>query len=264
VTAEAEIRPAVRFGGDPETVTIATPSGQWTLARFAEYDKSKVAIGEEKCAHAYYLENSIALNAGAALVDRVFDEITPILLGASYATGMSVTVNRSTMGSELPLLQPTDHWPRECSMSQGSPVFTSVAEFQALVERFVRAWTPAGQTEKTRLLVHHWLDALACWSMEDLYLSATTLLQIIVATEADRQGQRLTFYNGVTAAAQRMAFNLCRMTSRTCATTSYMKGASVGRRSPIATSSPARQWWLNSSTGSMTTCTQHLPLASNR
>jgi hypothetical protein len=30
--------------GDPETVEIATASGTWTLARFAEYDKSKAAI----------------------------------------------------------------------------------------------------------------------------------------------------------------------------------------------------------------------------
>jgi hypothetical protein len=41
--------------------------------------------------------------------------------------------------------------------------------------------------------------------MEDLYLSATTLLQVIVATEAARQGKReLKFYAGVDAAATSM------------------------------------------------------------
>jgi hypothetical protein len=40
--------------------------------------------------------------------------------------------------------------------------------------------------------------------MEDLYLSATTLLQVIAATEGHRQGDDLTYYAGVTAAAQRM------------------------------------------------------------
>jgi hypothetical protein len=192
---------------DPDTVTIATPSGTWTLARYAEYDKSKAAIAEGKCANTYYLEHPVALAAGAALVDRAFDEITPILLAASYATGMSVTVRSSTMGSELQILQTSDHWPRERAMGKGSPVFHNVAEFQDLVERFVAAWSGSGQTQKARLLVHHWLDALACWSMEDLYLSATTLLQIIAATEADRQGKDLSYYGGVTDAAQRMGIH---------------------------------------------------------
>jgi hypothetical protein len=41
--------------------------------------------------------------------------------------------------------------------------------------------------------------------MEDLYLSATTLLQIICATEANRQGKDdLPFLPGVNAAASRM------------------------------------------------------------
>jgi hypothetical protein len=79
----------------------------------------------------------------------------------------------------------------------------------SLVERFVRAWPGAGQTEKALLLVHHWLDALACWSMEDRYLRATTLLQIIVATEAMRQGKpELRFYPGVTAAAHRIGIRV--------------------------------------------------------
>jgi hypothetical protein len=194
--------------GDPETLALATPSGTWTLKRFPEYAKSKAAIAEGKSANTYYLEHPVTLAAGAAAVEAAFNEITPILLGASYATGMSVTVKRSTMGSEVTLLQPTDHWPRERAMESASPIINSSAEFVSLVEPFVRAWAGAGQMEKALLLVHHWLDALACWSMEDLYLSATTLLQVIVATEATRQGRDLRYYPGVTAAARRMGIRV--------------------------------------------------------
>src|SRR5262245_39665459 len=84
--------------GDPETVTVATPSGTWTLARHANYDRSKATIAEGQCANTYYLEHPVELTAGAAVVDKAFDEMTPILLGASYATGTSVTVKDSTMG----------------------------------------------------------------------------------------------------------------------------------------------------------------------
>jgi len=195
--------------GDPHTLVLATPSGTWTLERFAEYATSKAAIAEGKCAITYYLEHPITLAAGGAAVDASFNEITPILLGASYATEMSVTVSSSTRGSELQILQTSDHWPRERAMSSASPIINSSAEFVSLAEQFVGTWGGAGRTEKALLLVHHWLDALACWSMEDLYLSATTLLQVIVATEAARQGvQRLSYYPGVTAAAQRMGIQV--------------------------------------------------------
>jgi hypothetical protein len=195
--------------GDPEMVSLATPSGRWTLTRFADYENSKAAIAEGKCANTYYLEHPITRKAGAAVVDAALDEITPILLGASYATGMSVTVKSSTMGSEVSLLQPTDQWPRERAIESASPVINSSAQFVNLVERFVAAWPGPGRTEKALLLVHHWLDALACWSMEDLYLSATTLLQIIVATEAARQGKsELRFYPGVADAARRMGVHV--------------------------------------------------------
>jgi hypothetical protein len=181
--------------GDPETLELATPSGTWTLERFADYEKSKAAIANGQCAHTYILEHP----APAA-----FDELTPILLGASYATGLTVTIRRSTMGSEMQIMQPSQHWPRDRAMESASPIVNSPAEFIDLGERFVKAWAGVGQTEKALLLVHHWLDALACWSMEDLYLSATTLLQVIVATEADRQRRHLNYYPGVTAAARSM------------------------------------------------------------
>jgi SAM-dependent methyltransferase len=74
-------------------------------------------------------------------------------------------------------------------MGLGSPSTRTADEFRNLLEAFLRAWPTNGQTEKALLLIHHWLDALACWSLEDLYLSTTTLLQVISATEADRQGK---------------------------------------------------------------------------
>lgn len=75
--------------GDPEELEFVTPSGTWTVRRFAEYEKSKAAIAEGKCAHTYFLEHPARLDGGAAVVDAAFHEITPILLGSSYATGLS-------------------------------------------------------------------------------------------------------------------------------------------------------------------------------
>lgn len=199
--------------GDPDNLTITTPAGPWILAKTPNFATTKAAITGATSVRpqhlpvgeTYFLENPISLDLGSAAVDQAFDEITPILLAASYATGMSATINRSTMGSSASIIQPSDHWPRVRALGSGSYVISTSDEFIRLVEAFVQVWPTKGQTEKARLLVHHWLDALACWSMEDQYLSATTLLQIIVATEAQKQGKAsLKYYDGLEDAANRM------------------------------------------------------------
>ncbi|MHC2633947.1 hypothetical protein ACVME5_006630 [Bradyrhizobium liaoningense] len=189
--------------GEPEALDINTPSGTWRLERAAFYDRSKEAILEGKCARTYALEHPVSMGDGAAACDAAFEEVTPLLLGASYLTALSVTSDSSVPHSSVQMMQVGSHWPRERSMGHGNPVVGNPGEFVASLEAFVRAWPTAGHQEKARLLIHHWLDGLACWSFEDLYLSATTLLQVIAATEERVQNRDLSFYNGVTGASNR-------------------------------------------------------------
>jgi hypothetical protein len=195
--------------GDPLKVLITTPLGGWQFVQMPEFLQNKAAImgaGPKRprmnpVAETYYLQDIQGVNDAL----QRLDEVTPILLAATYATGLSVACDRATKDGGPFLAQQSEHWPRARALDRPSYVVTSVDEFPRLVEAFVKAWPAAGQTEKALLLVHHWLDSLGCWSMEDLYLSATTLLQVIVATEAAKQGKReLSFYPGVTAAAKRM------------------------------------------------------------
>lgn len=190
--------------GEPDTVDIQTPSGVWQFGKFADYQKSVAAIKQGQCATTYFIENPIPLVPNAAS-EAAFNELTPILLAASFATGLAVTIRQSTQGSSVMFTGPLNSWPRDRAIDMASPVVNSADEFRELVEKFVTGFSTLGRSEKALLLVHHWLDSMACWSLEDLYLSATTLLQIIVATEEDRQGvSRLYYYDGVDAAAQRM------------------------------------------------------------
>ncbi len=135
------------------------------------------------------------------------------------------------MGSEVSILQRTEHWPRDRAIDMASPVITSSDEFRELVERFVAAWFTTGRSEKALLVVHHWLDALACWSMEDLYLSATTLQQIIVATEATLQcKQELPFYSGLEAAANRKGIRVLSPDFKNMRNELIHDGQLIGRR----------------------------------
>tara|TARA_B100000427_G_scaffold319660_1_gene318169 strand:- start:195 stop:1034 length:840 start_codon:yes stop_codon:yes gene_type:complete len=190
-----------------QRLLINTPTGTWELEQEQNYAALKNSVCSHKCAETYSIEHPVSMQNGAAACDAAFEEVTPIVLGASFALGLSVTVKRSLPSSECSIMQPSDHWPRERAMGAGTPIVTTDAELISCIEKTVTAWKTAGASEKALLLIHHWLDALGCWSFEDMYLSATTILQIIAATEEHRQGQNLSFFNGVTDAANRFSIS---------------------------------------------------------
>lgn len=215
--------------GDPDIVALSLPTSAWRLEKHPEYTNSKRAIEGYQCAETYFLISDI--EQGDPLLEAAFSELTPIFLASTYATGLTVTSVRSMEWSEIKLLQRSEHWPRDRAMDMPSYIVRSPEEFSDLVEKFVHSWPGVGQTEKARLLVHHWLDAIVCWSMEDLYLSATTLLQIIVATEATKQGkQELPFYVGVEAAANRFGLHVLSADFKNMRNELVHDGQLIGRR----------------------------------
>lgn len=190
---------------DPDELNIHAPSGDWKLSKFAKYSKSKSAIISGQCAHTYAIENMVSMDDGAAACEANLGEMTPILLGASYISGLSVTAKRSLPHSDVMLVQPSDHWPRERAMGGGNHCISSHQEFIEVIEKFVAAWPAIAAQEKMLILIHHFLDALGCWSFEDFYLSATTLLQIIAATEERITGNsNLSYFAAVQSASQRV------------------------------------------------------------
>jgi len=189
--------------GAAQTLKLNTPCGVWTFEKDANFNDAQKAMAKGQCAETYIVDHPVSMRDGATACDEAVNEMTPILLAASYFLGLSVTAKRSTPFSEMMILRPSDHWPRERAMGEGTPLVDSDSALIGQMELFVRAWKSAGQAEKALLLVHHWLDALACWSFEDMYLSATTLLQVVAATEETRQGKSLSFLQGVTGASNR-------------------------------------------------------------
>ena len=192
--------------GDPQSVTIAGLHGDWILARAANFALGQNAIlNLHQCAETYEAEHPVTLAAGAAVADATASEMLAICLGASYATGLSVTTRRALPGSEMQFLQVGPRFPRGRSWSGTEAVVNDANEFKTFLDAFLVGYRTVGQTEKVRLLVHHWLDSLSCWSLEDLYLSATTVLQTIAATEKRKApiAHKPSFYKYVRAAAVR-------------------------------------------------------------
>jgi hypothetical protein len=190
--------------GDPEELVVAGAHGDWVLAREPDFAARKAAVLEQSMCHeTYRAEHPVDGAAGPAAVEGTVGELLPLCLGTSYLSGSAVTVHRSLPWSDLQIIEVPSNFPRERSAAGPGPVVNDEHEFRAALAAFLAAYPTLGRAEKVLLLVHHWLDALACWSLEDLYLSATTGLQVIAATEEGRQGAGLSFLRAVTDAAVR-------------------------------------------------------------
>lgn len=130
--------------GEPNDCRISTSSGGWNLEKNTNYLQSKKAITTGQCAHTYAIENEISTEDGAVAVDSSFEEITPLLLGASFLSGLSVTAKASLPHSDVSIIQSSDHWPRERAMGVGNPCVTTQLEFTENLEKFVSAWPSKG------------------------------------------------------------------------------------------------------------------------
>lgn len=164
--------------GDPLELELTMPSGAWTLTRDPNFQRSRAAMRENKCDETYLLTTDAPYQAE----DAVHQDLISFCLAASYLTGLSATISREAPMSDMAMLQISQHFPRVRAMGEGEPAVRDDAEFVARLEAFANGFAATSQTEKSRLLIHHWIDALACWSFEDLVLSVTTILEIIAAT----------------------------------------------------------------------------------
>ena len=191
---------------EPEIFTITTPAGTWEFTRHPRYFEWKDEIlSNGKCGTTYNAVKTLdVVGSRAVALDESFGELLPLCLGASYLTAMAVAPNGGISGSEVSIAQVGDHFPRARSMGSGRHTAVNLADFKANLESFVPAYVRVEKKEKARLLVHHWLDALAFWSLEDLVLSTSTLLEVIAATAKDLSQKPLkNFTARVTFAAYR-------------------------------------------------------------
>ena len=191
---------------EPTAFALDTPAGTWEFRREGDYaDWKDDILRRGACGTTYIATTTVETSGGrTAALNASFDELLPICLGASYLTGMSVGPDAGVPGSEVSFLQVGPHFPRPRGMGAGRPAAGTLAEFKANLGTFVPAYSRVEKEEKGRLLIHHWLDAQSFWSLEDLVLSTTTLLEVIAVTaEPESPRRRGSFASGMVFAAKR-------------------------------------------------------------
>jgi hypothetical protein len=183
--------------GDPIELTIRTHRGSWELRRRDDFaDVRELILNKGMSLNTYAISSIIEIGSGSrsAALDAAMDELLAVCLGASYLCGQAVSPTAALPSSSVMFVAVGDHYPRPRSIVTDLPACRREVEFVQCVEVFVGNFANLETTEKARLLIHHWLDSMACWSLEDLVLSTATMLEIIAATaqrEADAAGIKL-------------------------------------------------------------------------
>lgn len=168
---------------EPNKFEIKTANGIWEFERDAKYVDAKAAISVGKCAITYLVFRKVDIGSSrSAAMDTAVDEMLAVSLGASYLIGLTAAPAKDLPMSAVKFLAYGDHYPRPRAMGEGTQMTTSLEDFVKNLEIFVSAYPSLERSEKARLLIHHWLDGVAFWSLEDLTLSTSTILEVIAAT----------------------------------------------------------------------------------
>lgn len=182
---------------EPSALKVSVGKRSWELTRSETYDVSKKAILEgHQSAVTYFVECDEQRQ-------EALSELIRLCLLASFLSGRAVSPRATTQMSDVMVLQFGEGFPRDRSDPGFGSLVGSQSAFVSNIESGLQTQTSAWTMEKMPLVIHHWLDALSCWSLEDLYLSATTVLQIIAATGRQPNVDE-TFRVGLDRASQRL------------------------------------------------------------
>lgn len=167
----------------PLQFNLQTPCGTWSFQQVPNFGQAHQAVLQGATTNTYTTTFPLPVSGPSSLKDAAFEEVVPICLAASFVTGAAVTIKHSLAASSIQFITVGPHLPRDRGVANPAACVDTFAEFIAFVERFVAQYRALDPVEKLKLLMHFFIDATACWSLENLYLSGSTLLQVVADTE---------------------------------------------------------------------------------
>jgi hypothetical protein len=190
--------------GDPGTFVIQGLHGDWEFKIAPNFTKDRASIEKGKSGYTYSVTNPASLRTGGfGPTEEAFKELVPITLACSYLTGSTVTLGAALSMSEISVMGLGDYFPRDRSTTGFAAVIDNISEFVPAAEKFVQGFGAARTGENMLVVMHFLMDALSCWSLEDLYLSLMSIFEIIKQTQRRREcNPGLSFYEGVSNAAR--------------------------------------------------------------
>lgn len=185
--------------GEPQTIKLQGKHDEWTLERVPKYSTMRAAVETKvQAAVTYTAEHP---DVGFSGVDDLFDEVLHICLSASFLTTNTVTIHGSTPYSKTTMMNPTpDIFPREKGATGFGAVVSSAPAFQQSMQAMLGSFEANKGLHHTDFIMHYWLEVLSCWSLENMFLSACTILELLKQSERRRTGNpNMYFYNAISS-----------------------------------------------------------------
>ncbi|MBX2962112.1 MAG: hypothetical protein KF687_06335 [Cyclobacteriaceae bacterium] len=183
---------------DPTNLTIIGTNGTWDIRQHPNFANNRQAINSRVHAAVTYIADHADL--GFVKEDEILDELIFLCLSFSYLTSNAVTMNQSAMYSRISFLQVGDGFPRDRGITGIAPIIATEQELTTSINQMLSLFTQNKTNYHIDVIIQFWLDILSCWSLENLFLGACTILEIIKQCERRRTGNNnLHFYNAITS-----------------------------------------------------------------
>ncbi len=171
---------------EPNVLTVTGNNGNWDIRQHSNYTINREAINSRVHAAVTYIAEHDDLGLGKD--EEILDELMHLCLSLSYLTSNSVTMNQSANYSRISFIQAGDGFPRERGITGIDPVVENQTDLETATTQMLRLFNQNKTDYHADVIIQYWLDILYCWSLENLFLGACTILEIIKQCERKRTG----------------------------------------------------------------------------
>lgn len=193
---------------NPDTIKVVGKHGNWIIQK--DYDfhrkieeiKNKPTIALET----YTIEHE--KQHSHAQAEELIAEFQHICLCLSYLFGSAVTFERSLPFSDINFIQVGDGFPRMRHFLPDNHIVVTPQELEAKLNKMISLFDQKKLANNIHIIIHHFLDSNYCWSLEDLFLDACTVLEIVKQNEIRRQNRKLKFYKAIESTSQNLSISI--------------------------------------------------------
>ena len=195
---------------DETSFTCPSRFGVWVFERFREYNIIKDKIQPGQCATTFSAINSkVTPKMNHSDFDKTVNDLLDICLFFSYCTGKCVTPRKNTFGSDIVYIEFGDHFLLSKNIEGINPIHIN-SPYGEVLKDVIISKTCRINVNQFRLLVTYWLNAVTCFSLEDLFLGLCVVMDIVKQCEKIFHGRNFSFFEGMRSASDR--FNIRELT----------------------------------------------------
>ncbi len=192
---------------EPTNLTFTGSNGNWDIRQHPNYTDNRKALNSRVNAAVTYIADHDDL--GLRKDEEILDELIHLCLTFSYLTSNAVTMNQSTMYSRISFIQVGDGFPRDRGITGINPVVDNQTDFAISTNQMIRLFNQNKTDYHIDVIIQYWLDILSCWSLENLFSGACTILEVIKQCERRRTGNaNMYFYDAIDSVSNHLGITI--------------------------------------------------------